>query len=429
MVDPISVRGGTDGIAAHCDDLVTTALLCDRAAGDAGATTLRLHAYLAHPDVLAAALFDPGGAAQFDYQLLSALDGAGGVARWSIRCGALGVALRGAALGYLGADRLAESAAPVANALTRLPAADVALVTTYLRTGDPGAAAQRAITTDPALADLGLDAAAALLGAGSVQEAAGLLGRLYPDGRARVQNLGVDTAADAAGPPRSLADVVSGLSRRNDGRPGEVDVRILADLSGTRHILVDVPGTKDWSPARRNPDVTSIATNLRALAGASTSYERGVIEAMHRAGVRPGDRVMLVGHSEGGMVAMNAAIHLTHTQEFQITQVITAGAPVGVVANRVPPGVQVLALENDGDLVPHLDGAENPDRGNVTTVRFHRDQGRIDANHSLTASYRAGAADVDASNDVSVRAFLDGAHGFFTAAEVRTMTFRVTREI
>jgi hypothetical protein len=46
----------------------------------------------------------------------------------------------------------------------------------------------------------------------------------------------------------------------------------------------------------------------------------------------------------------------------------------------------------------------------------------------VAESYVPGAADVDASRDASVRSFLSGARGFFTATEVRTHTYVITRQ-
>jgi hypothetical protein len=89
--------------------------------------------------------------------------------------------------------------------------------------------------------------------------------------------------------------------------------------------------------------------------------------------------------------------------------------------------VQVLALENSGDLVPHADGATNPDRTNITTVAIHRDHGTVSANHDIEESYLPGAADVDASGDASVRAFLGSAQRFFDAREVQTSRYVITR--
>ena len=204
-------------------------------------------------------------------------------------------------------------------------------------------------------------------------------------------------------------------------------MRILTPTEGRRRVIVDVPGTKDWSPAPHNRDITSIGTNLRALAGTSTSYERGVAEAMTRAGVRPDDDVLLVGHSEGGMVAVNLAIHAHLSGEFRVGHVVTVGAPIGAVAAHVPRDVHVLAVENRSDLVPHLDDRENPDRVNITTVQVNRARASVGDSHDLDESYVPGAADVDASTDPSVRAYLAELRPILSAESVSTQTYVVTR--
>ncbi len=430
MADPVSVRGGSGGVEAHYDDMTAAARLFGRAAGDTGGAVLALHGYLIHPDVLACAAFDPAGAAEFEARILAALDGPSGITWLAARCATVDVALRTAAAAYLGADRLDERLEPELGAVLHAPKA-VCDGVARLGSGDVGAALQRVLADDPEAADLGVDVVANLLAGGSVADGARLLGLPFDDGTPHVIALGTDPGADAPGAPRCFADLVAGLARRDKGRPGEVDVRILdaVDPAGhpVRKVIVDIPGTKDWSLSRHDTDVTSIATNLRALAGEVTSYERGVIEAMRRAGVRLDDDVLMIGHSEGGMVAVNAARHLAASGEFHVRHVVTAGAPIGRIAGRVPAAVNVLALENDGDVVPHLDGAENPDRVNVVTVTTHHEHRTLIANHDLAASYVPAARDLDASDEQSVRDFLGGIDGFLTADEVHTHTFQITR--
>jgi pimeloyl-ACP methyl ester carboxylesterase len=421
---PISVRGGTNGVVAHCDDMMAAARLFARAGGDTAAASVALHGYLIGPDALASAPLDPVGAARFEATLMAALDGPGGLTWLAARCAATGVGLRAAAAAYLGADRLDERLEPELDAVARAPKAalDAAV---RLSDGDPGGALQKLITDDPQLADLAIGIAGDVLGAGSVAAGARLVGLPFADGMPRVTDLGGD---HGLGAPRSLQDLLAGLARRDEGRPGEVDVHFLDGSSArTRRVVVDIPGTKDWSPALHSGDVTSIATNLRALRGAVTTYERGVLEAMRRAGVGPHDDVLMVGHSEGGMVAVNAARRTAASGEFRVRHVVTAGAPLGLIAGNVPASVEVLALENDGDVVPHLDGAENPDRLNVTTVTAHRGYGNVIANHSLDEAYLAAARDLDASDDPSVRDYLRGLVGFLTASTVRTHTYQITR--
>lgn len=430
MVGPISVRGGSDGVEAHYDDMTTAARLFGHAASDTGGAAMALHGYLIHPDVLASSVFDPAGAAEFEAGLAAALDGASGVTWLAARCAAIDAGLRGAAAAYLGADRLEERCAPDARAIERAPAALYGAAT-MLAHGDVGGALNRVITADPETADLGVSFAAGLFGLASPQAGARLFALPFGDGRPNVGDLGGDDTADLCGPPRNLAGLLAGLARRDKGRPGEIDVRLLTgvDAAGrpTRRFIVDLPGTKNWSLAPHNGDVTSIATNLRALAGEVTTYEGGVIEALSRAGVRPDDDVVLVGHSEGGMVALDTARHLAATGKFHVRHVITAGAPIGLIAGKVPAGVDVLALENEGDVVPHLDARDNPDRVNVVTVTVHHDHGSVAANHDLDASYLPGARDIDASNNPSTREYLKGLDGFLTASAVHTRRYQITR--
>jgi hypothetical protein len=426
MSGPVSVRGGANGVEAHYDDMTAAARLFGRAAGSTAEAALALHGYLIHPAVVASAVIDPGGAAEYEGRLLAALDGPSGITWLAARCTGVDVGLRAAAAAYIAADRLDRRIEPEFAALAHAPTAIADGAAATFR-GDPGAALQRLLTDDPELADLAIGATAAVLAGGSLSNGTRLLSRAFDDGSAQVTSLGDDAVADAAGPPRNLRDVMAGLARRDLGRPGEIDVRLLDGPDRLRRVIVDVPGTKDWSLAGDNPDVTSLVTNLRAIAGEVTTYEQGIVEALHRAGVQPGDDVLLVGHSEGGMVAVDAAQHLAATGEFHVSHVVTAGAPIGLVAGGVPSDVDVLAIENDGDVVPHLDDAPNPDRLNITTVTVHHDHGTILANHSVSASYVPGAADIDANHDPSLLAYLAGLRGLLSATTVRTRRYLISR--
>jgi thioesterase domain-containing protein len=143
--------------------------------------------------------------------------------------------------------------------------------------------------------------------------------------------------------------------------------------------------------------------------------------------VRRTDEVMLVGHSEGGLVAVTAARDAVRTGEFAVTHVVTAGAPIGRTAAQVPASVQVLALENKRDLVPHLDGTANPDRRNVTTASSAHGDGTVAGDHSVEGAYVPLAADVQASRDRSIRDFLRSADGYFRATKLETHTYQVQR--
>ena len=328
--------------------------------------------------------------------------------------------LRLAAAAYGNADRLYRNLHDEASGALHLPAALAAAGATLGRTGDPLAAAQTAVAHDPQAADLVINT----LGLPTAIDAAALA---LPDGRGVAHELGTDETRLAATPPRRLSDIIGELGARDaDPRHGAIDVRILTLPDGTRRVIVDITGTKSWTPLP-TADITSLTTNGRALVGEPTAYEQGVLAAMRHAGVRRTDPVMLVGHSEGGMVAVEAARAATTTGAFTVTHVVTAGAPIGLTVGALARSVQVLALESTRDVVPHLDGAANPDEQNVTTVSGAYGDGTIVGDHAVKRSYLPLAEAAQASNNASIRAFLRSARDYFRGAAVRTHAFQMTR--
>jgi hypothetical protein len=251
-----------------------------------------------------------------------------------------------------------------------------------------------------------------------------LLSPFVIDGTPVLHDLGPDPRSTIA--PRTLSDLILDLADRNQGRPGEISVSFVTGTDGVRRAIVDIPGTKSWNPAPV-ADVTSVGTDILAIAGHDTSYERGVFAALADAGVRPDVPVLLVGHSEGGIVAVNAARDAATSGRFHITHVVTAGSPVGSLAAKLPSSVQLLALENTADVVPALDDMPNPDRVNVTTVRAGEQRGSIGANHDLQQSYEPEAVSAQTAGNGSIDAFLHSADGFLSSDTMITHAYQVTR--
>jgi hypothetical protein len=92
----------------------------------------------------------------------------------------------------------------------------------------------------------------------------------------------------------------------------------------------------------------------------------------------------------------------------------------------VPGSVSVLSLQNRGDVVPELDGAQNPRRGNWITVQTAHGDSSVLGKHSLQ-SYLAGAIDVDGSAEKSLEHWRRGASGFLNAEQVSTQVFEIRR--
>jgi hypothetical protein len=420
-IEEPSVRGGVDGIVAHCNEMRALAGRFGDAAHETAASTVALHGYLLEPAIALSGFLDPAGYAAFETELGIALDLPGAGLTWcGVTCAGLDVELRAAAEAYQIADKLATLTHDVvAGALLSSPALVHGLAT-LASTGDLGRAGAAVLETDPELVDV---ADLALL----TSPPAVVFAATLPDGTGVARSTGLDATGVAGAPPRQFVDVVQDLGQRNDDqRHGEIDVRILTMPDGTRRAIVDLTGTKSWSFGASS-DVSDLRTDARAVLGESTAYEQGVLAAMHDAGVRPGDQVMLVGHSEGGVVAVNAARDAVASGAFNVTHVVTLGAPIAGVVGGVPANVQVLAIENDKDVVVHADGFENPDEPNVTTATVSHGDGQIVDDHSIGHAYLPGAADVQASSNGSLRHFLASADGFFRADSVRTHTFQITR--
>jgi hypothetical protein len=265
--------------------------------------------------------------------------------------------------------------------------------------------------------------------------AAATLAALYrEEGPARVLRRGDLSVPLGNTQPSSLAAAIRHLQQTNDlspaDRPGDqgtIEIQTLHAPDGSLRYIVYLPGTDDLvtTPLGQDADVRDLATNLELMADHDTTYQQGIEEAMRLAGIGPDAPVLLVGHSQGGM---EAARMLGNGSPFHVTSVVTAGAPTAQV-HGFPTGSHVLSLENQGDVVPLLDGADNPDSVPQVTVRFDDHETSVVGNHDLH-HYIRGAAAADASTDPSVRAELASlrAQGFLGSASVASsQVFQVTR--
>ncbi len=265
------------------------------------------------------------------------------------------------------------------------------------------------------------------------ESAAGLLAALYPDGHAVTtpSSLTVpgsqEQPADLAGLLHHLAEV-SALTEAPGGS-GTVEVQTIRSADGSVRHVVYLPGTDDLAttPWNQDADVRDLGTNLLLVSGDDNAYQQGVLDALQQAGVRPGEPVALVGHSQGGMVAAAIA---SQGSPYAVTHVVTAGAPTAHL-DGFPPGTHVLSLENHGDVVPLLDGEDNPDSAEQVTVRFDDGAVGVVVDHDL-GHYVGGALAVQASDDASIQDQLaslaeEGFVGSATGQEVSSQVFQITR--
>lgn len=440
----VSVRGGAGGVEAELEDLAVLARSSAGLAEELAWTSATCHLLLFDPDLLASAVLDPAGVARFEAVLLEALDGPRGLTVLAGTFTGRAVVVRSVKASYEAADAaLAELVDDLRWASGFLwPATVGGLViagagralTDPVGTGvdvavlvdDP----ERWLTEHPGVVDDvagGLPGVGSLLGGlvpgtgrwlggGDVRSAARRLGRLWPDGTPVVRTLPDDRRPEVAAPPRGIADLlvaVEARAARAGAERDQIAVRVITHADGTQAYIVDIPGTQDWSlpSGSVNGQTNDLGTNVRVLGGDVTARQEAIAEALRRAGAGPADPVLLVGHSQGGMVAAQAAHDSGGPAfDFDVRGVVTAGSPVARAG--IPASVQVLALENRHDIVPHLDSRANDDDANVTTVTFGAQQGSIGDNHALGTAYLPAARAVDRSDDPSIAAFRASADPF-----------------
>ena len=141
---------------------------------------------------------------------------------------------------------------------------------------------------------------------------------------------------------------------------------------------------------------------LRTAGAESGAGERAVRQAMVEAGVAPGDPVMPVGHSGGGIIAARLAAD----PQLNVVGAVNLGGPV--VTAPTSESVPVLSIEHDEDIVPAVGGSGHPSDERLTVSRSVLDQGSEYESalpaHEL-ARYRETAALVDESDEQRLRAF------------------------
>ena len=200
----------------------------------------------------------------------------------------------------------------------------------------------------------------------------------------------------------SVPGLLGRVQSVNAAGPGTFEVLKVHGPEGPVFVVV-LPGTQGSShTAGSNPfDPTGI---VEAVHYESTFVTEAVRGALAESGASTGDRVMMVGYSQGGMHAANIAQNPGFAETYRLDLVLTAGSPTG----REPSGgTRYLHLEHADDWVHQVDGTANPDERDRVTVTVHGpvaevpdDDKGLGAGHKL-GTYLTGAEAVEASTHPS----------------------------
>ncbi|WP_330294597.1 lipase family protein [Streptomyces sp. NBC_00503] len=152
----------------------------------------------------------------------------------------------------------------------------------------------------------------------------------------------------------SANDIVSYI---NDigalGNHGLVLLRRVECADGAVRYVLLMPGTSFALLSNSTPQ--DVVGAFDGVLRTDTTYTRAVRKVLLRAGVPAGSELMFVGHSLGGLTAMNLAADVEISSRYRVTHVVAVGSPID---GKRPADhtTQVISLVNNHDVIPMLDG-------------------------------------------------------------------------
>ncbi|GAA1622986.1 MULTISPECIES: hypothetical protein [Brevibacterium] len=249
-----------------------------------------------------------------------------------------------------------------------------------------------------------------------------------------------------AQPPADVAELYSREAAQHRGvDSGQVRIEEVRSPDGTTRYIVYVPATTDWSP-EPGDNTTDLTTNVEGMAGNDTVMREMVRQAIADAGIGSDAEVMLVGYSQGGITAGSLAADPAFLADVNVTALVTVGAPISDFA--IDESVDVLAIEHEQDLVPDLDGNEDPARDRWTTITVDYDPDELrkapnladksdaeldemfssaGAAHS-SAAYSASLALMVGAGHPALRRFTTRNAGFFSGDITETRDYQGKRK-
>ncbi len=215
------------------------------------------------------------------------------------------------------------------------------------------------------------------------------------------------TAVATSTPRRGPKSLSGALGRMPSGR-AQVAVEKYTMPGGESRYVAYVKGTQESAPWRAGgAEPWDMKSNTELYQGRRSASYRATLDALAAAGVRAGDRVDVVAHSQGGMIAARLAME----GDVDVAMQITAGSPQEPTLTDEQTLIQ---LRHSDDVVSALaaggsaEGTGSPFSFTASRVGDPHDgfQDLTLETHGLE-SYRETAALVDASDDPRAEA-LDG---------------------
>lgn len=196
--------------------------------------------------------------------------------------------------------------------------------------------------------------------------------------------------------PTTFADKLLKLQQTYFNPRSAINIDSFKSDSG-RDLVVYIPGTQSNKLAGEN--VFNVGSNISSMTSTElAASELAVRGALDQLKVGENDRVILVGHSQGGIIASNIAV----SGDYIVAGLISVGAPIAHQNLEVP----VISIEHANDVVPALSGETNPITNNWVTVQNTPSAESIIEAHSMN-TYIETAKLMDQSDDVGLKLVLE----------------------
>lgn len=132
--------------------------------------------------------------------------------------------------------------------------------------------------------------------------------------------------------------------------PEGIKIRTLEKSDGTRSHIVYIPGTQDW--IGNSDNAFDGVDNVSAYVGGETTGMKAALEVLRQQGVTEDEPILLVGHSQGGLIAAGMAADSTIRSKYNISGVLSYG--VYVEHFDVPDDIPVTQVRNSWDPVAEV---------------------------------------------------------------------------
>lgn len=254
------------------------------------------------------------------------------------------------------------------------------------------------------------------------------LGKLPPGTTLKGVADPVRVTPTATSTPAGAPKGVAGALKRMPSTSAQVAVEKYTMADGATRYVTYVKGTQNSSPWEGGgADPWDMKSNLQLYQGQRSASYQATVDALAAAGAEPGDRVDVVGYSQGGMIAA----YLAMESDYDVALQLTAGSPQ---ESSLADGQTLIQLSHSDDVVAKLaaggsaTGTGSPDSFTATREVDPQD-GLYDLSlqpHALEA-YIETAQLVDASSDPRAEALDAYWRELGDAVEVERTEFHAER--